>query len=224
MTFEPRRAWIHPIRFGIQVLVLVGCMIGLITSKQVSNWLLPTTLVVGVLFCGWVCPLGSIQDWLFWFGRKLKLPVLRMPAGVQRYLQLTRYALYLLTLLNITVNCLHGTRHVGKLLRGDTVGAAALGVLIAFLLVSLFFKRPFCNYACVGGARRGLLSVLRLIGIRRDEDTCVHCNQCTTACPMNIDVANQTFVRHPNCIGCLTCLTTCPKQALTFKPQPIRKK
>ena len=224
MTFEPRRAWIQPIRFGIQVLVLVDCMIGLITSKQVSNWLLPTTLVVGVLFCGWVCPLGSIQDWLFGFGRKLKLPVLRMPAGIQRYLQLTRYALYLLTLLNITVNCLHGTRHVGKLLRGDTVGAAALGVLIAFLLVSLFFKRPFCNYACVGGARRGLLSVLRLIGIRRDEATCVHCNQCTTACPMNIDVANQTFVRHPNCIGCLTCLTTCPKQALTFKPQPIRKK
>ena len=224
MTFEPRRAWIQPIRFGIQVLVLVGCMIGLITSKQVSNWLLPTTLVVGVLLCGWVCPLGSIQDWLFWFGRKLKLPVLRMPAGVQRYLQLTRYALYLLTLLNITVNCLHGTRHVGKLLRGDMVGAAALGVLIAFLLVSLFFKRPFCNYACVGGVRRGLLSVLRLVGIRRDEDTCVHCNQCTTACPMNIDVANQTFVRHPNCIGCLTCLTTCPKQALTFKPQPIRKK
>ena len=224
MTFKPRRAWIQPIRFGIQVLVLVGCMIGLITSKQVSNWLLPTTLVVGVLFCGWVCPLGSIQDWLFWFGRKLKLPVLRMPAGVQRYLQLTRYALYLLTLLDITVNCLHGTRHVGKLLQGDTVGAAALGVLIAFLLVSLFFKRPFCNYACVGGARRGLLSVLRLIGIRRNEDTCVHCNQCTTACPMNIDVANQTFVRHPNCIGCLSCLTTCPKQALTFKPQPIRKK
>ena len=224
MTFKPRRAWIQPIRFGIQVLVLVGCMIGFITSKQVSNWLLPTTLVVGVLFCGWVCPLGSIQDWLFGFGRKLKLPVLRMPAGVQRYLQLTRYALYLLTLLNVTVNCLHGTRHVRKLLRGDTVGAAALGVLIAFLLVSLFFKRPFCNYACVGGARRGLLSVLRLVGIRRDEDTCVHCNQCTTACPMNIDVANQTFVRHPNCIGCLTCLTTCPKQALTFKPQPIRKK
>lgn len=224
MPFKPSRAWIQPIRFGIQVLVLVGCMIGLITSKQVSNWLLPTTLVVGVLFCAWVCPLGSIQDWLFWFGRKLKLPVLRMPAGIQRYLQLTRYALYLLTLLNITVNCLHGTRHVGKLLRGDTVGAVALGVLIAFLLVSLFFKRPFCNYACVGGARRGLLSVLRLIGIRRDEDTCVHCNQCTTACPMNIDVANQTFVRHPNCIGCLSCLSACPKQAIAFKHMPACKK
>jgi NAD-dependent dihydropyrimidine dehydrogenase PreA subunit len=42
---------------------------------------------------------------------------------------------------------------------------------------------------------------------------------------MNIDVANQTFVRHPNCIGCLSCLSACPKQSISFKQlPPIRKK
>ena len=220
-----KRSWIQVLRLLVQVGCVIGCVLGLISSKQISDWLFPATILVGVLFCGWICPLGSIQDWAYWVGRKLKLPSFRMPTCVQHYLQLLRYALYLLVTLEITFNWLQGTRHMGKLLRGDTISTAAWCVLGTTFLISLFFKRPFCNYACTGGARRGLFSVLRLIGIRRNETTCIHCNQCTNACPMNIDVANQTFVRHPNCIGCLSCLSACPKQSISFKHMPpIRKK
>jgi L-lactate utilization protein LutB len=31
--------------------------------------------------------------------------------------------------------------------------------------------------------------------IKRDEETCIHCNKCTKACPVNIDVAKHQ-IRH----------------------------
>lgn len=88
-----KRKWIQPARILVQLIFFGICLLGIVSSKQVSDWLLPTTLLVGVLFCGWICPLGTLQDWAYKFGRKLKLPLFRMPYKVQRYLQLSRYTI-----------------------------------------------------------------------------------------------------------------------------------
>ena len=88
-----KRKWIQPARILVQLIFFGICLLGIVSSKQVSDWLLPTTLLVGVLFCGWICPLGTLQDWAYKLGRKLKLPLFRMPYKVQRYLQLSRYTI-----------------------------------------------------------------------------------------------------------------------------------
>ena len=220
MKNKGKRVWIQPARAIVQVVVMIACVLGIISSKQVSDWLLPTTLLLGVLFCGWICPLGTLQDWAYKLGRKMRLPVLRVPYGIQRYLQLSRYVFYFLLTLGITFSILQGTKNLSKLMRGDVLGMAALVVLIVFVLFGMFFNRPFCNYICTGGARRGLWSVVRIIGIRRDTATCINCKLCTKSCPMNIDVANTDFVRHPNCIGCMSCLSACPKSCISFKHMP----
>lgn len=220
MKNKGKRVWVQPARTVVQVVVVIACVLGIISSKQVSDWLLPTTLLLGVLFCGWICPLGTLQDWAYKLGRKMKLPELRVPCAIQRYLQLSRYLFYFLLTLGITFSVLQGTRHLSKLMRGEAIGIVALAVLIGFVLFGMFFNRPFCNYICTGGARRGLWSVVRIIGIRRDTSTCSNCKLCTRSCPMNIDVANTDFVRHPNCIGCMSCLSACPKGCISFKHMP----
>lgn len=215
-----KRKWIQPARILVQLIFFGICLLGIVSSKQVSDWLLPTTLLVGVLFCGWICPLGTLQDWAYKLGRKLKLPLFRMPYKVQRYLQLSRYILYFLLTLGVTFTALQGTKNLSALMKGKEIALASLIVLIIFVLVGIFFNRPFCNYICTGGARRGLWSVIRIIGIRRDTSRCINCKLCSKSCPMNIDVANTDFVRHPNCIGCMSCLSACPKNCISFKHMP----
>ena len=215
-----KRKWIQPARILVQLIFFGICLLGIVSSKQVSDWLLPTTLLVGVLFCGWICPLGTLQDWAYKLGRKLKLPLFRMPYKVQRYLQLSRYILYFLLTLGVTFTVLQGTKNLSALMKGKEIALASLIVLIIFVLVGIFFNRPFCNYICTGGARRGLWSVIRIIGIRRDTSRCINCNLCSKSCPMNIDVANTDFVRHPNCIGCMSCLSACPKNCISFRHSP----
>ena len=215
-----KRKWIQPARILVQLIFFGICLLGIVSSKQVSDWLLPTTLLVGVLFCGWICPLGTLQDWAYKLGRKLKLPLFRMPYKVQRYLQLSRYILYFLLALGVTFTVLQGTKNLSALMKGKEIALASLIVLIIFVLVGIFFNRPFCNYICTGGARRGLWSVIRIIGIRRDTSRCINCKLCSKSCPMNIDVANTDFVRHPNCIGCMSCLSACPKNCISFRHSP----
>lgn len=215
-----KRKWIQPARILVQLIFFGICLLGIIGSKQVSDWLLPTTLLLGVLFCGWICPLGTLQDWAYKLGRRLKLPLLRMPYKAQRYLQLSRYILYFMLTLGVAFTVLQGTKNLSALMKGKEIALASLIVLIIFVLAGLFFNRPFCNYICTGGARRGLWSVIRIIGIRRDTSRCINCKLCSKSCPMNIDVANTDFVRHPNCIGCMSCLSACPRKCISFKHMP----
>ena len=213
---------IQILRFIVQLVFMAGLIfsLGFIPgTKDVSSWLLPTILVAGVFFCGWVCPFGAAQDWMAKLGRLLHLPQLRVPQSVQRYLQLTRYALYLALTMGITIALLQGPRNFSALMRGQGLSVAT-GIVIGFLLISLFMDRPFCNYFCTGGARMGLFSVLRIFGIRRNTEQCKQCGHCTRNCPMNIDVAHTDFVRHPNCIGCLRCVSSCPKVLLKYGLMP----
>ncbi|MBR3927043.1 MAG: 4Fe-4S binding protein, partial [Akkermansia sp.] len=138
----------------------------------------------------------------------------------QRYLQLSRYILYFMLTLGVAFTVLQGTKNLSALMKGKEIALASLIVLIIFVLAGLFFNRPFCNYICTGGARRGLWSVIRIIGIRRDTSRCINCKLCSKSCPMNIDVANTDFVRHPNCIGCMSCLSACPRKCISFKHMP----
>lgn len=219
-----KRKWIQPIRLFVQVALMGAFIYGLCSSRDISGWLVYGVLLLGVLSCGWVCPLGTVQDLAYKLGRLLHLPVLRMPQRVQQYLQLSRYILYFIGTLGLSIAALHATRSLGTVMKGKEIATAALVVLIVTVVIGMFFNRPFCNYACAGGAKNGLLSVLRIIGIRRDTERCSNCKLCTKACPMNIDVASTEFVRHPNCIGCMSCVSACPKGCIAYKHMPCPNK
>ncbi len=218
---SPRKAWVQPLRAVVQLGFLIAVVYGF-NTKVVSDWMLPLILLAGVFFCGWVCPLGAMQDWAAKLGRLLRLPRVRVPQGAQRYLQLSRYIFYLLLTLEISFALLKGPYNFSRMLHGEFLTAAS-GILLLFFIAGLFIDRPFCNYFCTGGARQGLWSVLRLFSIRKDANRCGKCGQCTRACPMNIDVAGTDFVRHPNCIGCFSCISACRKGALRYGRCPGRK-
>lgn len=219
-----KKSKIQILRFGVQAFFMAGLIFSFTpNSKNVSQWMLPGILLLGVFFCGWVCQLGAAQDWMARLGRALHLPHLRVPRGIQRYLQVLRYAFYLALTMGLSIGLLQGPKNFAMMWHGHLL-TVATGIIILFLVLALFIDRPFCNYFCTGGARQGLFSVLRLFGIRRDTEKCRQCGSCTRACPMNIDVAHSDFVRHPNCIGCLSCISNCPRGHLKYGIMPKQTK
>lgn len=213
------RKRVQLLRFLVQAAFLAAMAFVGFNTKLAADALLPAILLFGVFFCGWMCPLGAVQDWMSRLGRWLKLPRLRVPYRVQCYLQLSRYAFFMLLSAGVVIELLKGPYNFSKLVHGDILTVAS-GIIVLFLLLGLFTDRPFCNYFCTGGARQGLFSVLRIFGIRRRAENCVNCGMCSKKCPMNIRVEESEFVRHPNCIGCMSCMSACPKKCISYGLMP----
>ena len=178
-----------------------------------------TALFVGPAFCGWICPFGSIQEWLGKIGRKLTGRRFNrfIPAAADRYLRYLRYA--------VLVWVVYVTARSGELvfetydpyyaLFNFWSGEVALTAFVALGLVlaaSLFVERPFCKYACPYGAFLGIFNLFRIFSIRRNADTCINCKACDRICPMNISVSTSGTVRDHQCISCLACTSeqACP--------------
>jgi polyferredoxin len=120
---------------------------------------------------------------------------------------------------------LYATAMTGKLAFGEIdpfyalfnfwtgeVAITGLIVLGITLLASLVIERPWCKYACPYGAILGIINLISVFKIHRQDSTCKSCNLCSRDCPMNIPVHSASVVRDHQCIGCLECTSEaiCP--------------
>jgi len=190
------------------------------SSSFVLMWIgFVAALLLGPVFCGWVCPFGSFQEWLGKLGKKIfkkKFNAL-IPYKFDKYLRYLRYA--------VLAWVLYMTIMSGKLFFGDIdpyfalfnfwSSEVAIGGVIVLLVVavfSLFVERPFCKYACPYGAVLGIFNLFRIFKIKRNPSTCIDCKRCDRDCPMNIPVSEKQVVRDHQCISCMECTSekTCP--------------
>ena len=121
-------------------------------------------LVVGKLFCSYVCPIGSIGEWLGKLGAKFKVRM-EMPGLLDRPLRALKYVLFFLTvyftMTSSELFCkkfdpyfatanLFGNR--------DSVLYFALPALAIVVLGSIFFRLFWCRYLCPLGAVSNIFS------------------------------------------------------------------
>jgi polyferredoxin len=176
-------------------------------------------LLFGPVFCGWVCPLGSVQEFFSNIGRKLfKRRFNRViPAQIDRVLRYTRYL--------VLAWVVYMTAASGTLIFADydpyfalfnlwssELAIGGVVILAITLALSLVMERPWCKYACPYGALLGASNLFRVFKIKRRESTCIACSACSKACPMNIPVDSKKVVRDHQCIACLECTSeaVCP--------------
>ncbi len=180
------------------------------------------SVLVGPAFCGWVCPLGSIQEWIGKLGRKIFRRRFNrlIPARVDRVLRYLRYGMlaWIVVMTALSARLFFESFDPYYALFNfwtSEVATAGLVVLGAVLAASLFVERPFCKYACPYGAVLGLTNLFRIFKIRRNAPTCIDCKACDRSCPMNIPVSTGKAVRNHQCISCLRCTSeqSCPVAA-----------
>ena len=176
-------------------------------------------LLLGPVFCGWVCPMGSFQEWLGKLGKKIfgKRYNRFIPYKFDRYLRYLRYVVLVLVVFM--------TARSAQLLFANVdpyfalfnfwtseVALSAIIILAVVSVLSLFVERPFCKYACPYGALLGVFNLFRIFKIKRNKTTCIDCSACDRACPMNIPVSRTGVVRDHQCITCMKCTSeqACP--------------
>jgi polyferredoxin len=205
--------------------------------------LILTVVVAGSFFCGWICPLGTIQQAVIGFRRWLQKRVglinsaakglgswSRHLAPLDRWL---RYAKYLLLGWIIW-----GTIATGTMVFRDIdpwagiINIAELGVSIGFVvfivvvLASLIGDRVWCRYLCPLGAIIGIVGKISFMRVQREPDKCINCKLCTRKCPMHIQVHEKGRILASECNSCLNCVNVCPSPG-ALEPRvslPIPKK
>jgi polyferredoxin len=191
-----------------------------------------SSLLLKRAFCAWLCPVGTLSEYLWKLGRKLFKRNLVLPRWLDIPLRSVKYLLmgffvfivggmsaaalqdFMVTPYGILadVKMLHFFVHMS---------AAALITVAVLILLSVVIKNFWCRYACPYGAVQSLASLFSPITIRRDAEACIECGKCSKACPQNLPVDRLIQVRSVECTACMECVSSCGTQnALQFALPP----
>ncbi len=203
-----------------------------VSHTHLSNVvMLIAVLVVALLFrsafCGWLCPLGYLQDLVSKVSGFLQKRIPGLRRGISslkekgtRLAVLDRYLRYLKYL--VLLWAVGGAAVFGYMVFRDFDPWSALIniaefsftpgliILIITLIASIFIERPWCRYACPLGAASGLLGKLSPTNLKRDANVCTSCKICTKTCPMGLKIHDVTTVKSVDCVTCLECVDACP--------------
>lgn len=202
-------------RLFIQMLYLILFAYGLISHKYIMLFIMITAVLLGPIFCGWMCFVGFYQDICRYLGRLIKKEPFEISEKLHSILKYSRYLILLGTIMIGGAFLFPGKiwHKVSELVRGNFIIDLAFYCVILLGFVSLFTKRFFCRYFCAFGAKLGLFALLRLITINRKK-TCVSCGLCNNECLMKIEVEKINSLANPNCVNCLKCVECCPNNSL----------
>lgn len=202
-------------------------------SYYITGVLILLGVLLGRFICGFLCPFGWLQELLH------RIPVRKR--STRRLAVLTRMK-YIILLVMMVLLPAYAVNDVGLgdpffckylcpqgvlegaiplALTNASIRAALgvlfswkLGILLAVLVLSTIFFRPFCKWICPLGAFYALFSRVSLVRMQVDQNKCVHCGKCARACKMDVDVTRTPD--HPECIRCGMCVCACPTGAVRF--------
>ena len=197
---------------------------GYVAKLHSAVFVMLLALVIGLIltgksFCGWICPLGSVQQALGWIGQRLwPRAYNKVPRWLERILHYLKWAVLAWVLVQ--------TARTGRLIFQDwdpyynlyriwtdEIAISGYAVTGVTLVLALFIPRAFCRFACPLGAFNGIFNWFGFIGIKRDKKTCTDCGLCSRACPVNIDLCASTTIRSVECMRCLKCVDACPQNS-----------
>lgn len=196
--------------------------------------ILVLTLIGPKLFCGWVCPVGGVQELIAMLADKLGL---RRRKWNFRWTQGVRVAVFLAFVFLSLTAVLHTTGQNGQVtalslydylnaFHGYEIGLqpTLLDNVFHYLpfLLTLAFAfvtyRPFCYLVCPIGLLTNLVENFALFRVVLKKPACNDCGACAkkAPCPTVPEILKDAAYR-PDCFSCTVCVgKCCPSGSLAF--------
>jgi polyferredoxin len=186
-------------------------------------------------FCAWLCPVGTVSEYLWRFGRRICGRNFRLPRALDIALRSVKYILLGLFLYAVGAMPVAAIRaflespygmvdDVKMLNFFRLLGLSGCMVMVILVIASVFVQNFWCRYLCPYGALMGAVSAASPLGIRRDTSLCIDCGKCSRACPAALPVDRLVSIRSAECTGCLECAAACPAAGALFLSTPLRRR
>ncbi|MBX7246767.1 MAG: 4Fe-4S binding protein [Candidatus Sumerlaeaceae bacterium] len=245
------RGWPVNLLLDLDPLVAIGTLLTTHRLYAGLSWALLTiavTIVFGRVFCGWVCPFGTLHQVFGWIATRTLKPRGKMDANRYRKGQVIKYYVLIAFLAMAAFPFGSGSTLVTGLLdpiplahrsvnlallpiagsMGSTVGGGARhyegawvvgAVFVAALLMNFVIPRFFCRFICPTGALLGLLSRFAVFRIAKVGPGCTQCDLCESHCEGAADPAMK--LRLSECLMCMNCIKGfCSKNLITYRAKP----
>lgn len=180
-------------------------------------------------FCSWICPVGTVSEYLWKLGRSVFRRNFRIPLWIDLPLRSLKYLLlcffgYAVASMSATAIAEFVASPYGLVVDVRMlnffrfIGATTAYVVCGLVLGSVLLQNFWCRYLCPYGALMGLISIFSPARITRNESTCIDCAKCAKACPSALPVDRIVQIRSAECMNCFECVAVCPaKDALSLQ-------
>ena len=145
-------------------------------------------------FCSWLCPVGTISEYLWRIGRDTFKKNWKLPRPLDIFLRSLKYfllGLFVYAIAGMSVAAIrafldgpYGLIADVKLLnffRHLSIGGAI--TLAGIVVLSVFIQNFWCRYLCPYGALVGLFALASPLRILRSAALCIDCGKCARECP-----------------------------------------
>ncbi|MEE8555853.1 MAG: 4Fe-4S binding protein [bacterium] len=181
------------------------------------------TLLLGRVFCGWICPAYLLYE----IGDAFRQFLNR--AGIRpRNVRLSPKTKYVALAIGVVLSAVLGVAVFPMVYPPALIGRewyyrvyyGAFGSGLTLLALSLLVevglsRRAVCRYLCPGGALYSLLGRFRAVRIRRVVADCIRCVKCDDACGLGLQpMTDRTGME---CNTCTACIAACPTDALKLR-------
>ncbi|WP_296754041.1 4Fe-4S binding protein [Thiobacillus sp.] len=165
------------------------------------------------MFCGWMCPYGSLAEMVYHVAGKLGLKRYQrhlLPQNWHDRLKWIKYGVFaiLLAVSFYSIGLAEKLAEIEPFKTTFLVGVwnrswPFVTFWTALIVASAFFERPFCKYLCPLGAALAVPSTFRWWGLKRKQE-CGPCKACQVGCGSQaIDDSGRIDQRE--CLLCLDC-------------------
>lgn len=199
-------------------------------------FLFASFLVVSFLFrkafCGWICPVGTVSEYLWKLGHHIFRRNYYLPPWADVALRSMKYILFGFFAFVVTTmsaeaiaDFLHSPYAVVVDVRMLNffrfIGSTGAIVVLGFVMASIFVQNFWCRYLCPCGAFLGLAALFSPTRITRNSSACIHCAKCAKACPSALPVDKLVQIRSAECTGCMECVAVCPAKNALIMSVPL---
>jgi len=185
-------------------------------------------LFFGRFFCGYLCPMGGMQECIAEINNK------PAKAGWRNYIKFGIWIIWL-GLLAFFYFAGEGDLKIDFFFMTDHgISIAEIGnyviyygvIVLIFLPTLIHGRRASCHYICwmapfmIVGSKLGKALHIPQLHVKAEKEKCISCGICNKNCPMGLDVKKMVNEKgttyNAECINCGKCIDNCPKKVLSY--------
>ncbi len=204
------------------------------------------TIIFGRFFCGWVCPFGSLHQFVGFWGNRKKTAAQKIRLNKYRNAQSIKYYILVLFLVMAAFPSISASLQTGLLdpiplvtrsfqlvllpifdrgtyltsvnVRYYEYGWLIFAVFATAVLLNLVIPRFYCRFICPLGAFLGIINRFSIWRIGKNKSECINCKLCEKSCEGGCEPGGK--IRISECVLCFNCLDDCGHEIISYQTRP----